>query len=54
MWYVDYAGGYLGHLNPSTGAIDEWLVPGGADARPYGMAIDDVVRVISWHTKCGR
>ena len=41
LWYVDYTGGYLGRLDPATGDIEEWLVPGGASARPYGMAIDD-------------
>ena len=41
LWYVDYAGGYLGQFDPATGKVEEWLVPGGAEARPYGMAIDD-------------
>ena len=51
LWYVDYTGGYLGRLNPATGDIEEWLVPGGASARPYGMAIDDHDRL--WFVETG-
>ena len=43
LWYVDYAGGNLGRFDPETGEVDEWSVPGGAEARPYGMAVDGVV-----------
>jgi virginiamycin B lyase len=41
VWYVDYAGGYLGRLDPTTGKVTEWRTPGGAEAHPYGMAVDD-------------
>lgn len=41
VWYVDYNEGYLGRYNPATEAIDEWQMPGGTSARPYGMAVDD-------------
>ena len=51
IWYVDYAGGYLGHLDPSTGQTEEWLMPGGAQARPYGMAVDDKDRL--WFVETG-
>ena len=40
VWYVDFAGGYLGALTPASGAVQEWRLPGGADSRPYGMAVD--------------
>ena len=40
LWYVDYAGGQLGRFDPATGEVREWAVPGGAEARPYGMAVD--------------
>lgn len=40
IWYVDFADGYLGALTPSVGTIKEWRLPGGADSRPYGMAVD--------------
>jgi virginiamycin B lyase len=51
IWYVDYAEGYLGSYNPETGHIQEWPVPGGADARPYGMTVDDQDRV--WFVETG-
>jgi virginiamycin B lyase len=51
IWYVDYAEGYLGAYNPKTGHIQEWPVPGGTDARPYGMTVDDRDRV--WFMETG-
>ena len=33
--------GYLGQLNPATGAVQEWLMPGGAQSRPYAVTADD-------------
>ena len=51
LWYVDYAGGYLGSFDPVTGTHEEWLSPGGAASRPYGMAIDDQDRV--WYVETG-
>lgn len=41
LWYVDYAQGFLGRLDTGSGGIREWPVPGGADAHPYAMALDD-------------
>lgn len=41
VWYVDYATGRLGRYDPATGEFEEWVTPGGADSRPYGMAVDD-------------
>lgn len=40
VWYVDYAGGRLGVYDPRTAAFEEWLMPQGEGARPYGMAAD--------------
>lgn len=40
VWYVDYAEGRLGVYDPQAGAFEEWLMPQGEDARPYGMAAD--------------
>ncbi|WP_454061912.1 Vgb family protein [Candidatus Nitrospira salsa] len=51
IWYVDYAEGYLGRFNPSTKTVKEWLAPGGHDARPYGMTVDDQDRV--WFVETG-
>ncbi len=51
VWYVDYAEGYLGKIIPSTLRVKEWRVPGGEEARPYGMAVDDQDRV--WFVETG-
>ncbi len=41
IWWGDYSRGYLGHLNPKTGAMQEFPLPGGGASLPYGMASDD-------------
>jgi virginiamycin B lyase len=41
VWYVDYADGRLGRIDPQSEAIREWMVPGGASARPYALNADD-------------
>jgi virginiamycin B lyase len=51
VWYVDYAEGRLGRLDPASGANEEWPVPGGAGARPYGMAADARDRL--WFVESG-
>jgi virginiamycin B lyase len=45
VWYVDYAGGFLGRYDPATAKVDEWLLPGGANSRPYATALDSEERV---------
>ena len=45
VWYGDYAMGYLGVYDPKTRTFDEWLMPQGEAARPYGMASDAKGRV---------
>ena len=45
VWYVDYAEGYLGKVIPTTLKVEEWRVPGGENARPYGMTVDDQDRI---------
>lgn len=40
VWYVDYADGILGVYNPEDGSFEEWDMPSGEGARPYGMAQD--------------
>ena len=52
VWYVDYSGGFLGRLDPATGRVKEWRVPGGAGAQPYAMAVDDRDRI--WFVESGR
>jgi virginiamycin B lyase len=51
IWYVDYAGGFLGSYHPTTGHIQEWPVTGGSDAKPYGMTVDEKDRV--WFVETG-
>lgn len=51
VFYVDYAGGKLGRLDPVTGSVDEWVMPSGRDARPYGMAVDGQDRI--WFVETG-
>ena len=52
VWYVDYAGGFLGRLDPASGAAKEWQMPGGATSNPYAMAVDENDRL--WVAECAR
>ncbi len=40
IWYVDYAGGFLGRMDPGTREVREWQTPSGEKSRPYAMALD--------------
>ena len=51
VWYVDYAGGYIGRYNPADESVREWRTPGGEHARPYGMAADGRGRL--WFVETG-
>jgi len=51
VWYVDYAGGRLGVYDPETEAFEEWMMPSGEKARPYGMAQDAQGRL--WFVETG-
>jgi virginiamycin B lyase len=51
VWYVDYARGFLGRLQPETGEITEWPMPSGSGSRPYGMAVDSDDRI--WFVETG-
>lgn len=51
VWYVDYAEGFLGQYDTRSGDILEWPIPGGPDARPYAMALDDQGR--PWFVETG-
>ncbi len=51
VWYVDWGAGHLGRVDPETEEVREWPVPGGKDARPYGMAVDDRDRI--WFVETG-
>jgi virginiamycin B lyase len=45
VWYADYTRGFLGRLDPRTGKVDEFALPGGQNAQPYGTALDDRGRI---------
>ncbi len=45
VWYVDYVMGQLGVYDPHKNSIDEWGLPSGQNARPYGMASDSHGRI---------
>lgn len=51
VWYVDYARGFLGHLDPASGTIEEFQMPGGERSRPYAMTHDDKGRL--WFVETG-
>jgi sugar lactone lactonase YvrE len=51
IWYVDYARGFLGRLDPRTGQVKEWASPSGQAALPYAMASDDLGRL--WYVETG-
>jgi virginiamycin B lyase len=51
VWYGDYERGFLGRYDPEDGTFEEWPLPGGADSRPYGMAVDKNDRV--WLVETG-
>jgi len=38
IYYTDYARGYLGHFDPSSGKVEEWASPAKEDSEPYGIA----------------
>ena len=41
IYYADYARGYLGRLDPKTGAMKEWPSPSGPASQPYGITVVD-------------
>ena len=51
VWYGDYARGYLGHLDPRTGKVEEFKSPGGEDSKPY--AIDVTADGAVWYVETG-
>lgn len=51
VWYVDHATGMLGKYDPKTETFEEWPMPSGTNARPYGMAVDKRDRL--WFVETG-
>src|SRR5205823_12730598 len=51
VWYGDYARGFLGHLDPKTGNVDEFKSPGGEGSKPYAIGITSDGAV--WYVETG-
>jgi virginiamycin B lyase len=51
VWYVDEPRGRLGRIDPSTGAVREYAMPGGEGSRPYALTRDD--REVLWVSQTG-
>jgi virginiamycin B lyase len=49
--YSDYARGYLGELDLTTGKTEEWPSPGGPGSEPYGIATSSDGMV--WYAETG-
>lgn len=52
LYWGDYTRGFLGHLDPATGKMEEWPLPAGPASLPYAMASDD--RDVIWVAQAGR
>lgn len=40
VWFVDYANGQLGRYSPQNNSFSFWILPHGANSKPYGTALD--------------
>lgn len=56
IWYGDFELGRLGRYRPIRNEFKEWLMPGGSDSQPYGMAVDrnDRIWIVETGTKPNR
>ena len=50
IWYSDYARGFLGVLDPATGAVKEWPSPSGPKSEPYGIVF---TKGAVWYSESG-
>ena len=51
IFWGDYTRGFLGHLDPTSGRMEEWALPAGRAALPYAMTADD--RDVIWVAQGG-
>ncbi len=51
VWYVDEPRGRLGRIDPASGDVAEFPMPGGDGSRPYALTKDD--REILWISQTG-
>jgi virginiamycin B lyase len=40
VWYGDEPRGFLGRIDPGTGKVEEFALPGGAGSKPYALTRD--------------
>lgn len=50
IWYTDYVRGYIGRLDPDSGAVKEWASPSGPKSLPYGIA---ATKGALWYNESG-
>ena len=50
IWYSDFARGFLGLLDPATGAVKEWPSPSGPKSEPYGIVF---TKGAVWYSESG-
>ncbi len=51
IWYGDEPRGYLGRIDPATGKVKEYAMPGGATSKPYALTQDGDGRL--WISQTG-
>ncbi len=51
VWYGDEPRGYLGRIDPATGKVKEYAMPGGATSKPYALTQDGDGRL--WVSQTG-
>jgi virginiamycin B lyase len=50
IWYTDFARGFLGKLDPTTGKVTEWPSPSGPKSEPYGIVF---TQGALWYSESG-
>ena len=50
IWYTDFARGFLGRLDISTGKVTEWPSPSGPKSEPYGIVF---TKGALWYNESG-
>ena len=50
IWYADFARGFIGKLDLSSGAVKEWASPSGPKSEPYGMVF---TKGAVWYNESG-
>ncbi len=50
IWYSDFARGYLGALDTTTGSVKEWSSPSGPKSEPYGIVY---TKGAVWYSESG-